>query len=371
MAAVWLSAGSRGRLGRVKGAKGGSTLCLNRKKMRRLGWLMKHQVWYPIRRYTTVQKSQMKVPLKMWLEGVPPVEPMASRQLEQTAALPIIHPRGVAVMPDCHWGKGSTVGSVIPTKSAIIPAAVGVDIGCGMMAVKTSLSSKDLPDSLKRIRYAVEEAIPHGRTGGGGRGIDEGSWRNGKRDLSQKLSHSKRFSSWSGVFLSSRLTPFFFYSTLCDVSRGGELDVLDFGSGTPMDIQLRFRNELYPKFERLTDRHPKLRRGNLDNHLGTLGTGNHFVEMCLDEADDVWFMLHSGSRGVGNRVGMYFIELAKKDMRQHISDLPNTDLAYLSEGTAHFNDYIFAVEYVQHHKRSFFSQKNTPFPPSPPCLISS
>lgn len=111
----------------------------------------------------------------------------------------------------------------------------------------------------------------------------------------------------------------------------------------PAEVGLRFRNELFSDFTRIAAKHPRIAKGNLVNHLGTLGTGNHFVEMCLDETDSIWLMLHSGSRGVGNRIGMYFIELAKKDMRKHIRDLPNKDLAYFKAGSDHFDDYLYAV----------------------------
>jgi tRNA-splicing ligase RtcB (3'-phosphate/5'-hydroxy nucleic acid ligase) len=178
-------------------------------------------------------------------------------------------------MPDVHWGIGATVGSVIPTKGAIIPAAVGVDIGCGMMAVETDLNARDLPDNLHVIRTAIEEAVPHGRTQHGGKG-DQGGW-NRIPDRNRNV--------W------------------------GE--------------------KLKERYELILEKHPKLDRGNHANHLGTLGTGNHFIEVCLDESEMVWFMLHSGSRGVGNRMGSYFIELAKRDMDRLVGNLPDKDLAYL------------------------------------------
>ncbi|KAA8496954.1 RNA-splicing ligase RtcB [Porphyridium purpureum] len=246
------------------------------------------------------QGGSKRVPLKMWTQGLPPLEKQAEVQLLNTALLTdIIHPQGIAVMPDAHLGMGATVGSVIPTTKAIIPAAVGVDIGCGMVAHKTTMRAKDLPDSLREIRLAIEKAVPHGRSDGGGAN-DEGAWKRG---------------------------------------------------GTPRDAQETFRNELAQGFARITARHPKLGRGNLDNHLGTLGTGNHFIEVCLDGDDNVWVMLHSGSRGVGNRIGTYFIELAKKDMRQHLRNLPDQDLAYLKKGTQHFDDYMHAVQWAQQFAR--------------------
>jgi tRNA-splicing ligase RtcB len=182
----------------------------------------------------------------------------------------------------------------VPTEHAIIPAAVGVDIGCGMMAVETDLAASRLPDSLKKLRAAIEKAVPHGRTNNGGRG-DRGAW------------HS-----------------------------------------LPEPEQRAWR-ELSADYDQIVERHPRIGRGNDSNHLGTLGTGNHFVEVCLDERDRVWFMLHSGSRGVGNRIGTYFIELAKQDMRRHLKDLPDQALAYLREGSTHFADYTFAVEWAQRY----------------------
>jgi tRNA-splicing ligase RtcB len=231
--------------------------------------------------------------IKMWTRGVP-VEPEARTQLENTARLPIIF-RHLAEMPDVHLGKGATVGSVIPTVRAIIPAAVGVDIGCGMMAVKTTLTASDLPDNLSGVRAAIERAVPHGRTPGK---RDRGAW----------------------------------------------------GERLPENAE-RAWTQLAPGFRRITEKYPHLERTNHRVHVGTLGTGNHFIEVCLDEAQSVWLMLHSGSRGVGNAIGTYFIELARKDMRSWIANLPDRDLAYFEEGTEHFRDYVEAVEWAQHYAR--------------------
>ncbi len=228
--------------------------------------------------------------VKAWTRGVR-FDDNARQQVLNVARLPFVH-GWVAVMPDVHWGMGATVGSVIPTHKAIIPAAVGVDIGCGMMAVQTSLDANDLPDDLGPMRSAIEAAVPHGRTASGGRG-DRGAWS----DLPGPVS-----AAWEG---------------------------------------------LRERFERIADKHPKVRQANSVNHLGTLGTGNHFIEVCLDEDDRVWCMLHSGSRGVGNRIGTYFIDLAKKDMRSRIADLPDKDLAYFPEGARHFHDYVEAVGWAQ------------------------
>lgn len=245
----------------------------------------------------TLDYETLKVPggrdIKLWTRGVP-VEPEARAQLIKTASLAFIH-RHIAVMPDVHVGKGSTIGSVIPTLRAVIPAAVGVDIGCGMMAAKTSLCAADLPDALGPMRSAIERAIPHGRAA---KGRDHGAWGERPPPLAQ-----------AGWF------------------------------------------ELESGFERLVRKHPRLAKTNNHVHLGTLGTGNHFIEVCLDERQAVWFMLHSGSRGVGNAIGTHFIELAKKDMRQWMVNLPDEDLAYFQEGTQHFDDYIEAVGWAQKYAR--------------------
>jgi tRNA-splicing ligase RtcB len=234
------------------------------------------------------------VPIRAWTRGVA-IEAEAQKQLVNVAQLPFVF-RWIAAMPDVHWGIGATVGSVIPTKGAIIPAAVGVDIGCGMMAVQTTLNARDLPENLKNVRDAIEKAVPHGRTHGGSRG-DRGAWH----DIPERASVV-----WES---------------------------------------------LKPAYDVIRQKHPSLNRGNDVNHLGTLGTGNHFIEVCLDEAENVWFMLHSGSRGVGNRIGTYFIELAKRDMKKFYLNLPDQDLSYFPEHTEHFDDYVEAVSWAQEFAR--------------------
>ncbi len=234
-------------------------------------------------------------PIKAWIRGVP-AEAAALQQLRNVAQLPIVHGH-VAAMPDVHWGIGATVGSVIPTRGAIIPAAVGVDIGCGMMAVRTSMTASDLPDDLKGMRSLIERVVPHGRTNSGGKG-DRGAWAN---------LPARAEDAWKRL-------------------RAGYASILE--------------------------KHPRLDRGATAQHLGTLGGGNHFIELCLDESQRVWVMLHSGSRGVGNRIGTHFIELAKKDMRQHLHNLPDKDLAYFTEGAEHFDDYVFAVDWAQRFART-------------------
>ncbi|MEK8034562.1 RtcB family protein [Ideonella sp. DXS29W] len=230
------------------------------------------------------------VPVKMWTRGVP-VEDAAKRQLSNAARLPIVF-KHIAAMPDVHLGIGATVGSVIPTVKAIIPAAVGVDIGCGMMACKTTLRAEDLPDNLGPLRSAIERAVPHGSTPRH-RGRDEGSWENPPQTVDE------------------------IWATLAD------------------------------EFDALCELHPRLKNTNNRKHLGTLGGGNHFIEVCLDEAGAVWFMLHSGSRGVGNAIGTHFIELAKKDAEVHQRNLPDRDLAYFEEGATYFGDYVRGVGWAQ------------------------
>lgn len=235
------------------------------------------------------------VPIKSWTRGVP-FEPEAKQQLVNISQMPFIH-QWVAVMPDVHLGKGATIGSVVPTLGAVIPAAVGVDIGCGMMAVRTSMRASDLPDNLAAVRNAIERAVPHGRSSRARGSRDKGAWSDVPNDV---------MSAWA-----------------------------------PLAAQ----------FDLLQEKHPVLKKTNNLNHLGTLGTGNHFIEMCLDEHGSVWLMLHSGSRGVGNRIGTHFIEKAKKDMERWHIHLPDSDLAYLPEGTDHFDQYVEAVEWAQNFAR--------------------
>lgn len=243
-----------------------------------------------------VMHEQGSAPVKMWTRGVP-VEDEAKSQLANTAKMPFIY-KHVAVMPDVHLGKGSTIGSVVPTLGAVIPAAVGVDIGCGMMAAKTTLTASDLPDNLGPLRTAIERAIPHGSA----------PKSRGKRDIG----------AWHD---------------------------------TPSAVDLAWAT-LKPEFDAICAKTPRLANTNNFRHLGTLGGGNHFVEICLDEVGAVWLMLHSGSRGVGNAIGTYFIELAQQDMRTHFINLPDRDLAYLAEGTQHYDDYVQAVGWAQKYART-------------------
>jgi tRNA-splicing ligase RtcB len=233
-----------------------------------------------------------KLPIKAWVKGVQ-VEDLAKQQLINLSNMPFIH-KHIAVMPDVHYGKGATIGSVICTKGAIIPAAVGVDIGCGMSAQRTTLTASDLPDNLYNLRCVIESKIPHGRTNNEAVG-DRGAWHN-----------------------------------------------------VPEDHYVRLRPHIQ-SLKTITDKRQKLERAasRVANHAGTLGTGNHFVEICLDEEQRVWIMLHSGSRGIGSAIGNYFIEAAKKDMQKWFINLPDQDLAYIPEGSNLFDDYFEAITWAQ------------------------
>ena len=227
-----------------------------------------------------------RVPVRIFTEEV---EPEALQQLEQLAQLPFIHGH-VAAMPDVHYGIGASVGTVIPTRGAIIPAAVGVDIGCGMGALRLTLRADELPDSLRSVRAAIESRVPLGF------------------EMHESAAADKR--------------------TL---------------------------RQLEPGLRRIYDAHPALEKRLKKPHetwarqLGSLGGGNHFIELNLDQEQRVWVMLHSGSRGIGNALGTYFIELARRDMQRHLAQLPHRDLAYFEEGAQHFDEYVSAVHWAQEY----------------------
>jgi tRNA-splicing ligase RtcB len=230
--------------------------------------------------------------IKAWVKGVP-IEDQARTQLENVAGLPFVHSH-LAVMPDVHYGRGATVGSVIPTKGAIIPAAVGVDIGCGMMAVETTLTAAQLPDSLAKLSSEIERKVPVG------------------------------------------------------VGRGGEFGTI------PDSVASRWRNsDLDGRLERIREKHSKVPSHKVGSQLGTLGGGNHFIEVCLDERDHVWVMLHSGSRGTGNQIGQYFIETARRMLEKRVLGyhVPDQDLAFFMEGEPIFDDYVEAVGWAQDYAR--------------------
>lgn len=237
--------------------------------------------------------------LKHWTGGVE-VEQPAIQQLRNLAALPILAGH-VAVMPDVHMGKGATVGSVIPTRAAIIPAAVGVDIGCGMVAVRATLKAEDLPDSLSDIRRRIEAAVPVGFNA---------------HDKPVRTLH----------------------------------DGLD---GVALDRKTRELDERYERLQILKHigRHDGKR---VIRQLGTLGGGNHFIELCLDEAGAVWVMLHSGSRNIGKTIGETAIEMAKEVAMRADRRLADRDLAWLDEGSPEFEAYIegmhWAQEYAAHNR---------------------
>lgn len=247
------------------------------------------------RKYEVLINEQSTVPVKSWTRDVP-FDDNSKKQLLNIATLPFIH-KWIAAMPDVHLGKGATIGSVIPTVGAVIPAAVGVDLGCGMMAVKTDLMAKDLPDSLSEMRSAIEHAVPHGRSKNIRSNRDKGSWGDVPDDVAQ---HWQLFAEG---------------------------------------------------FDQLTEKHGFIKNTNNIKHLGTLGTGNHFIEVCLDQSQVVWVMLHSGSRGVGNAIGSHFIAKAKKDMERWFIHLPDKDLSYIPEGSELFGQYISAVSWAQDFAR--------------------
>ena len=225
-----------------------------------------------------------KVPVKIYTDEV---DSASYQQLVNMSQLPIIH-HHIAAMADVHCGIGATVGAVIPTKHAIIPAAVGVDIGCGMCAVRLSLKADQLPDNLHWLRLAIEERVPVG--------VDAHSIHN-----------------------------------------------IPVNACAPFTKRLQ---KILAKHPQILKHSQKL-RDKWMQQMGTLGGGNHFIEICLDESDHVWVMLHSGSRGIGNAIGTYFISLAKKDMGVHFHQLPDKDLAYFKEGTEHFYDYFEALHFAQ------------------------
>jgi tRNA-splicing ligase RtcB len=229
------------------------------------------------------------VPVKVYTAEM---EPQARQQLVNISRLPIVH-HHVAAMPDVHLGIGATVGSVIPTRHAIIPAAVGVDIGCGMMATRLSLTANELDEtSLKKVFAQISRDVPVGF--------------NSHSDRDARTDAAKRFQK-------------------------GLKKILEKHSGIEKRVG---------------------RNTSWVHQLGTLGGGNHFIEICLDESDRVWAMLHSGSRGIGNAIGSYFIQLAKKDAERVSLALPDRDLAYFPEGAQHFDDYVEAVGWAQDYARA-------------------
>lgn len=222
-------------------------------------------------------------PIKIWTDDV---EASALTQLKNLSRLPFIASNGVACMPDVHAGIGSTVGTVIATEKAVIPAAVGVDIGCGMNALRLSLKASDLPDNLKPLRDEIERRIPLGAGGAHDHSTDIG-------EITSDLMR-----------------------TVIDPLYKGDTS----------------------KF------HAKAA-----SQIGSLGSGNHFIEICIDENQDVWIMLHSGSRGIGNMIGTHYIAKAKRQMEQFFITLPDDDLAYFPEDTEDFDDYMHAVGWAQNY----------------------
>jgi tRNA-splicing ligase RtcB len=225
-------------------------------------------------------------PIKAWVDGVE-FDAGARKQVENMARLPFVHEH-VAVMPDVHVGKGATVGSVIPTIGAIVPAAVGVDIGCGMIAQKLTLRAEDLPTDLRGVRSAIEKVVPVG-----------------------KASHRDALPAADRAW---------------DETLGG-------------------------RYAKVVERAPQVSTRNVREQLGTMGGGNHFCELCLDESGGVWLVLHSGSRGAGNRIGQYYIERAQREIERLGVKLVDKDLAHLTEHTPLFDAYVDAVSWAQDYAR--------------------
>ena len=241
-----------------------------------------------------VTKDAAGVPIKSWTKGVL-FEEEARAQLIRASKLPFLY-RHIAVMPDVHGGKGCTIGSVIATRKVVVPAFAGVDLGCGMIAVKTDLKASDLPDNLAKMRSAIERAVPHGGPG------DVGSW-----------------------------------------------ELVPQRYDGPFDMTLDNNTINAKGYFAMVDKYPQIESKYMQRQFGTLGTGNHFVEVCLDESQQVWVMLHSGSRGAGNRIGSFFIEKAKEEMAKWFIHLPDQDLAYLPEGSTYYDDYVKAVAWAQNY----------------------
>lgn len=236
----------------------------------------------PIRHVIT----ENRVPVKIWTDDV---DERSLEQLGNLAKMPFIH-HHVAAMPDVHLGIGATIGSVIATHKAIIPAAVGVDIGCGMLACRLSLTANDLDEAaLKKVFDQISRDVPVGR-----------AQHDDKRAL---VNDAKPFE-------------------------------------TRLDVMLAKHPQLLKSFGKVS---------KWVNQMGTLGGGNHFIEICLDEENRVWVMLHSGSRGIGNAMADYFIKLARHDMERWMINLPDRDLAYFPEGSEHFDDYVAAVLWAQEY----------------------
>lgn len=207
------------------------------------------------------------------------IEENTRTQAEMTSRMPFVYPH-LALMPDAHLGRGATVGSVIPTVRAIIPAAVGVDIGCGMIAVKTQWKKDDIKGDLSILRQSIERGIP----------LSAGNYNRELTETAQKR--------------------------------------VDYLEGKAKKDYTKFAS-------------------NWKLQLGTLGSGNHFIEITLDENDTVWLFLHSGSRGVGNKIAQYHIEKAQELCKQWFIELEDPDLAYLVEGTLEFSDYISDLNWAQ------------------------
>lgn len=240
----------------------------------------------------TCMKVEGGVDVFLWNKGVN-IEDEAIEQLRNLAKMPFVF-KHVAAMPDTHWGMGATVGSVFASEGAVIPAAVGVDIGCGMIAARLNVDHYEGLSASDRlaIRSEIERVIPMGRTNNGGPG-DRGAWATIPDDV---------LAEWA---------------------------------------------KLKEEFGAICESDQPIAKGNTENHLGSLGTGNHFIEIQFDEDGHVWLMLHSGSRGVGNRIGSHFIRKAKELAERYFIKLPDNDLAFLPQADPLYGRYIKALHWAQ------------------------
>lgn len=224
------------------------------------------------------------VPVKIWSD-VKDVEPEAVKQLKNVASMPFVF-KHVSAMPDVHVGKGATIGSVIATKGAVIPAAVGVDIGCGMMALKLKIEPAKILDKVKEIRHSIERSVPVG--------FDTNKY------VSDRVAHWKGWETWDSLYASK-------------VHRNSDADL----------------------------------KSKAMKQLGTLGGGNHFIELCTDQDGSIWVMLHSGSRGIGNSLAGIHIDIAKADMKKMFINLPDQDLAYFVQNTDGYTNYMRDLMWAQ------------------------
>jgi len=252
-------------------------------------------------------RRQQRAAVKLWAEAkAAELGTGLWRRLQEVAGLEGVHEAGVVALPNCCAGTGLSAyvtGVVVPMRHAVAPGLVGGDLGCGALAMSTPWRREDLPVSLKMVRYALEDAIPHGKTGSaGGDGQDE---------------RNPDFGSWV--------------------------------NGIPIKVQYRFRDELFPGLEALMERHPTIRAGNVAQQLGTIGTGSHFVQVCIDDNSRLWIVVHSGSRRMGARISAYFTRLANAEQKETSRANQGHHVVVINESRDRglFRGYIDAVRWAE------------------------